>query len=670
MGQSAVDTVSGAASAVWNDPMGAARATGNYLYGVGESAVTGVYNAGSAAVSYCWENCLDVDQMWSDAGDAVDSMYQLGEQLVSRVSSAVEGFQNLAPAVRNRLICEMGGQMIAEFGVGAVLSFLGGSALAAPRIALMLNNLEEKIGRGMAALSALGQSNIPVDAQQDYVSDFMRGNMSEAEIIAVINGTPGNSNIGPRMAAALEDPNARDDELPLQSAASVDPTIDGNLMPATAAAAGARSLETIEDMYVNQQISVTSLSGNTYSGEFVEFVQDARVNEMTMVLRMPDGQLESYRVSRLDLNSISGPQNNFSLGRQNVIRPIAGTELGAEIQGFQARTGLSLTAGQGDNFGSNGFHIDYEAGTVTLDQSVLNDPARMSNLMRTSLPQAIRAERQARSNLRDNHGVTVAPGGVLQAADPTSNLGRMVAGLERRGVAIRIVDPNISSTGALGLATGSRAISINSSLLQPGRETDLMSVLRHEIRHSTTVSGSVRYPMVDPARPLSPPSSTALAYAGRNIQLSAASDADARLLSGAGVSELYTRSFRADEYDARLTQSPRNNPYGTYQRGNARDDSQIFFQRQGEMLAEVIRGNLSPVAVRYYSDTTLVSYRVQHNGANVIIDIPIQGPIDNDSHAARLARQVVDSRIDYLRSQYRSRVRENTFTPITPVRNQ
>ncbi len=643
MGGSAANTAATAAKSIWNDPMGAARATGNYLYGTGQSAVKGVYQAGSAVVRYCLESCLDASQMFSDAGDAVDSMYQLGAGLANRMTGAVQGFANLEPAVKSRLICEMGGQLIAEFGANAVLSFLGGSALAAPRVALMLTNLEQKISTGMVALTALGKSSISTALQQDYVSRFVRGNMTESEILAIVNPEPSGSNLSARISA------------------SADSSLISDLKPSTAVSVAGTSLDTIEQMYDGQLISVKSKSGNTYSGTFKELFKDSSSNEMGLVLTLPDGQLQKLRVRNLDLDSISGSQNGFSIVDGKLIRPIAGTELGAQIESLQARTGISLEMKEGNALGGQGFHLDYEAGTVKVDKSILQNPDLMKSFISQKLPRAITIERQVRSNLRDNHGITVAAGGVIQSDSSTSRLGRMVEGLQRRGITVRITDPSLDTRSSAGLAYGSTDISINSSLMLPGRETDLGSVLRHEIRHTTDKNGVVTHPLVNPANTRLPPTPTSLAYAGRNIQFTSAPGSDNNGFGSSGLSKVYSSRFSSDEYEARLTQSPRVNPSGSYRRGGKNDDSQVFLQNQGLMLYLIQANPRTPAVIRRSGDRTIVSYQVDSDGAKYIVDIPISGPVQGNHQAKRLARQVIDARVNFLSHQHVLRVNEGTF---------
>lgn len=648
MGSSAVDTVSNAASAVWNDPLGAARATGSYLYGVGESAVSGVYNAGSAVVSYCLDTCLDVEQMWADAGDAVDSMYQLGVQLVDRVSNAITGFADLPPAVKNRLICEVGGQMIANFGVNAVLSFLGGSAVAAPRIALMLNRLQEKIENGLGALMALGRSNLSVEDQQQIVTDYMKGNMSSDEILVMLNQNPANRDEAPEMSvAALSDPNT--DRQP-----------NAGIAP---------SMDSIEEMYAGQNITIMSKSGNTYSGRFEEFIRDAQTNEMVMVMTLPDGTRQDLRVDRLNLNTISGSQNGFTIGSGNRIQPLDGTALGGQLQAFQTESGMNLVLGRDNTNGTNGFHINYESKTVVIDQAVLNDPARLETLMSTTLPQAFRNETLARSNLTENHGGTVSPNGVLTFANPNTTLGRMVEGLRERGISVTINDPNLRSQGALGFARGVDRISIQPDLLLPGNEQFLLSVLRHEVRHTTTAQGSVRYPLVDTANPSMQPSATALAYAGRNIRIESVpgTNPDGTALQSAALPEIYSRGFRADEYDARLAQLPNGNLNPRFrtdanatidprvQRSGVYDDSSAFLNLQGGVLYQIRRDNTNPSSVVLGPGYANVTYVVERQGQNYTITIPLQGQITSQEQAAALAQQVINSRVNYLLNQRQRR---------------
>lgn len=207
MADSAWGATKSAAAAVWNDPLGAAQATGSYLYGAGESVVVGAYNAGSAAVNYCREKCLSPDKVWDDAVSAVDKMYALGQQLYTRVAGAIEGFNQLEPAVKYRLMCELGGQMIAEFGVNAVLAFLGGSAMAAPRIAMFLNRMENKIRSGLGVLKLLGSANLSAGEKQQLVTDFMRGQKSESDIAKEIQRANQQRTVAG--AANNNDPNTR-----------------------------------------------------------------------------------------------------------------------------------------------------------------------------------------------------------------------------------------------------------------------------------------------------------------------------------------------------------------------------------------------------------------------------------------------------------------------------
>ncbi len=631
--QSVVDTVTSAASAVYNDPMGAARATGDYLYGAGEAAVNGVYNAGSAVVSYCLDNCLDMDQMMTDAGNAVDSVYQLGVQLAERVKDTIRGFDELSPAVKKRLVCEIGGQMIANFGVNAVLAFVGGSVLAAPRIALMLNNLEEKIAKGFAALKALGTSNLTVKQQEEIVSGFMAEKMTADEIMAAVRGAdPSNTDAPPQAVAAMADPNAN--------------------QTALAGAAAGRSLDTVEDIYANQPITVTSKSGNSYSGTFVEFIRDPQTNEMSMLLKDSEGQDMRLRVDRLNLNSITGPQNSYTTGRGNTIQPIAGTELGTQMQEFQTSTGMNLVLGKTNSNGANGYHMDYDSKSVTIDQATLSDPAKMESLMSTVLPQAVKTESLVRSNLSTNHGISVSEAGVLVPTNPKSTLGLMVQGLEKRGVTITVNDPKLRSMGALGFATGKDTISIKSDLLLPENEAMLMSALRHEVRHTTSVRGKESNPIVTPSN--AAPTPTALAYAGRNIDIKTDTSAPTSGSDSLG-SSIYASRFRADEYDARLSQLPKKGTTNYTSRDGAYDDSRTFLQQQGEALHQIYHGNLVPTDVKTYQGVTIVSYSVERGGKRYIIDVPLSGSATSPERASALARQVVEARLKYLEDQYRRR---------------
>jgi hypothetical protein len=239
----------------------------------------------------------------------------------------------------------------------------------------------------------------------------------------------------------------------------------------------------------------------------------------------------------------------------------------------------------------------------------------------------------------------------------------MVAGLERQGVRVSITDPNIRSMGAGGIAYGGRYITLDSEMMLPGRETALMGVLRHEVRHTTTVRGATRYPVVDPSNPTLPPSAAALTYAGRNIEVISESGDAASGLTGSGLHEIYASRFRADEYDARLTQFPRNNPAipASQLRGGRADDSRGFLQSQGEILYQIQRNQLEPVAVQSYAgNTTIVTYRVNRNGSDYLVNIPLEGPMVN-GQAPNLAMQVVDSRVRYLSQQHELRMREGTF---------
>jgi hypothetical protein len=195
MGRSAAGSLGTAARTLREDPLGAAQTTGRFLYGAVETAYntySRVMNPLGPAVDYCINNnCLDMGQVWSDAGDAVDSMYQLGGHLNSQLSNAVDGFSQLEPVVRNQLICEIGGQLIAEFGVAAVLTYFGGAAVASPRMALVLGRIEQKLQRGLVALSALGRSGFSVDDQQRLVTEFISNQISEEQLLSRINSNSG-----------------------------------------------------------------------------------------------------------------------------------------------------------------------------------------------------------------------------------------------------------------------------------------------------------------------------------------------------------------------------------------------------------------------------------------------------------------------------------------------
>lgn len=186
MAGGAWDVTQKTADAVWNDPFGAATNTWNFLYGAGESVVGGVYNAGVAVTSYCYEKCLSPNRIWDDAATAVDSMYLVGQQLYQNVAEAIGDFNELDGAVKSQLVCEIGGILIAEVGVGAVGGYLTGvgAVAATARITALLTRMQNKVKGSMETLKLLGQSQMSPAEKQAIVTAFMQDKKSEVEIQA------------------------------------------------------------------------------------------------------------------------------------------------------------------------------------------------------------------------------------------------------------------------------------------------------------------------------------------------------------------------------------------------------------------------------------------------------------------------------------------------------
>lgn len=197
MASSAYDATASALEYAYNDPMGAASETFGFLYRMGRGAVSGVYSGVKATAQAGYRVVTDPRQVWEDVNASLDRMEEFGRNLYAQAEEAIQGFNDLDPAVRNRLICEFGGVIIAEGLVGAALGLTGaGAAAAGVKFARMLNNFRDKVQKLMPGLRVLAQSNLSAREKQRLVSQLFNDEISLAEFQQQLSGVRGGAIAG------------------------------------------------------------------------------------------------------------------------------------------------------------------------------------------------------------------------------------------------------------------------------------------------------------------------------------------------------------------------------------------------------------------------------------------------------------------------------------------
>lgn len=179
---SAYDSTAEALKYAYDNPMQAAENTAGFLYGIGESVVSGVYTGAKATFNFGRRVVTEPEQVWDDINASIDRMEEFGRKVYAQLEEAIDGFNDLDPAVRNRLICEFGGMLIAEGLVGVVLGLTGaGATVAVAKLARTLNNFKNKVQTLLPAFRALSQSTLSGAEKQRLVVQLLEGKISQAE---------------------------------------------------------------------------------------------------------------------------------------------------------------------------------------------------------------------------------------------------------------------------------------------------------------------------------------------------------------------------------------------------------------------------------------------------------------------------------------------------------
>lgn len=455
--------------------------------------------------------------------------------------------------------------------------------------------------------------------------------------------------------------------------------------------------------FMGQDIVVQSKSGNKYQGTLKGMVQIE--DQLYFEIILPDGKTHTLQGTKLNLSTLamrdqkptnkiaddlssqntttrvpppnrtSSVSNNTSVSNENSPTNLSPrqqedatmkrfgyqtekygqlsyepyTEMGHIIDNFKNKFNLSISEDvSGDVTGK--FFVNLDNNTVSINRKILADPAKFRAAIEYEIPKYVASLKNAKNNLISEHGAQITRFGDVQIQSPTTTFGKMVKALtEKHNVRITISDPNFDNQGAWGFADNERIIYLNPDLFAPGREKDLLSVLRHEATHITSKKGHAKAVNSKPRSAIGDGAQVAqvnpvvMNYAGRTIQIK---------FRNSEPTDLYSGGYRTDELEARLRQvsDSRNvaGPRTRYENFTNKDIS-YFANDQNRWLNSILDSKIQPKDLRTTNNQTYIRYEVIQNGKETEIYIPLLENTNDLVKAHRDAQEIIRYRLNQIR---------------------
>jgi hypothetical protein len=200
-GEDAWNKTKETASALYNDPLGAAKAVASYVAGGASS----VYEAGKSAASYTGSAIVNPKKVYDDVSSAIDKTREMGEALYNQAKNSVEDFGSWPQPIKNAVMCQIAGQLAAE-GLLTLASFATGGAtgVVAAKALLVTKAIYQRLkaaGSTIKAIIASGDLNIA--AKTAMVRDLVSGKRTGEQIELALKES-GKAQSAPRAGETAE----------------------------------------------------------------------------------------------------------------------------------------------------------------------------------------------------------------------------------------------------------------------------------------------------------------------------------------------------------------------------------------------------------------------------------------------------------------------------------
>lgn len=188
LGEAAVgawDATKKGAQDIYNDPWGATKGVGSWLWDTGGAIGTGVKNGVVATKDYAVATWQDPNKIYKDVSGALDKTQQIAQTLYNQVKTSFKEFKDLPPDVQNTIVCEIAGDIAAEGLIGVVLTAAGGAGLV--KLAAVVAKYAIKLKDYSGVLQAIARAkNMSAEKVSAYVRKILRGKDDPSKLLAEI----------------------------------------------------------------------------------------------------------------------------------------------------------------------------------------------------------------------------------------------------------------------------------------------------------------------------------------------------------------------------------------------------------------------------------------------------------------------------------------------------